>query len=123
MSPGELNTKIHLCDCAILILLHLEIFRLKTLDGTANPYLALSGVLMAGLSGIVGSKELTIKDCSGEASPAVLGEEGRGIKERFPLNWKDAFSKFEESAIADSIKIRREAEEKETIVTYSRCLH
>ena len=81
-------------------------FELKTLDGTANPYLALAGILTAGLSGIVELKELTMNDCSGEASPALLGEEGRaklGIKERFPLSWEDAYSKFEESAIVDSI--------------------
>lgn len=80
-------------------------FELKTLDGTANPYLALAGVLMAGLSGIDELKELTMKDCSGDVTPALLGEEGRaklGIKERFPLNWEDACSKFEESAIVDS---------------------
>jgi glutamine synthetase len=60
---------------------------------------------MAGLHGIVGSKELTMKDCSGEASPALLGEEGRaklGIRERFPLSWEEACTEFEESAIVDS---------------------
>ena len=80
-------------------------FELKTLDGTANPYLALAGILGAGLTGIVESKELTIQDCSGP-SAALLGEEGRanlGIKDRFPLNWEDACSKFEQSAIVDSV--------------------
>jgi glutamine synthetase len=79
-------------------------FEFKTLDGTANPYLALSGMLMAGLSGIVELKELTMKDCSGEASPALLDEDERaklGIKERFPLSWEDAYSKFKESEIVD----------------------
>ena len=81
-------------------------FELKTLDGTANPYLALAGVIGAGLSGIVESKELTMQDCSGGVTAALLGEEGRanlGIKDRFPLNWEDACSKFEASAIVDSI--------------------
>jgi glutamine synthetase len=82
-------------------------FEFKTLDGTANPYLALAGVLMAGLSGIVELKELTMKDCSGEASAAGLGEEGRaklGIKERFPLSWEDAYSKFEASGIEKAVR-------------------
>jgi len=82
-------------------------FEWKTLDGTANPYLALAGVLGAGLNGIVESKELTIQDCTGKHfSAALLGEEGReklGIKERFPLTWEDACSKFEESAFVDSL--------------------
>lgn len=81
-------------------------FELKTLDGTANPYLVLAGVLKAGLNGIIESKELTIQDCSGDISAALLGEEERaklGIKERFPLSWQDAYSKFEQSSIVDSI--------------------
>ena len=81
-------------------------FEVKTLDGTANPYLALAGVLGAGLKGIVESKELTMQDCSGELSAALLGEEGRaklGIQERFPLSWEDACLRFEESAIVDSL--------------------
>ena len=81
-------------------------FELKTLDGTANPYLALAGVLGAGLNGIVESKELAMQDCSGDVIPALLSEEERaklGIRERFPLSWEDACSKFEESAIVDSL--------------------
>ena len=80
-------------------------FELKTLDGTANPYLVLAGVLMAGVNGIVESKELTIQDCN-KLSPALLGEEGRaklGIKERLPLSRADACSRFEESAEVDRI--------------------
>jgi glutamine synthetase len=81
-------------------------FEFKTLDGTANPYLALAGLLTAGLNGIIESKELTMRDCSGDLNPASLGEEGReklGIKDRLPLNWEDACSKFKESAMVDSI--------------------
>ena len=45
---GELKKqRKRLCDCAVLIS--------KTLDGTANPYLALAGALGAGLNGIVES--------------------------------------------------------------------
>ncbi|KAF8799777.1 hypothetical protein BYT27DRAFT_7201038 [Phlegmacium glaucopus] len=79
---------------------------LKTIDGTANPYLALAGVLGAGFGGIVESKELTMQDCNGGQSAASLGEKGRaelGIKERFPLTWEDARLKFEKSVIVDSL--------------------
>ncbi|KAF8954897.1 hypothetical protein BDZ97DRAFT_1862383 [Flammula alnicola] len=81
-------------------------FELKTLDGTANPYLALAAVLGAGLSGVLLSKELTIKDCSGGKSAALLGESGRaelGIRQRMPLSWEEARAKFEKSVIVDSV--------------------
>jgi glutamine synthetase len=81
-------------------------FELKTLDGTANPYLALAGVLGAGFEGILESKELTIQDCSGSKPAALMGEKGRaelGIKERFPLTWEDARVKFEKSGMVDSL--------------------
>jgi len=79
-------------------------FELKTLDGTANPYLALAGVLGAGFGGILNSRALTIHDCSQAA--ALIGEKGRaelGIKERFPLTWEDACVTFEKSVIVDSL--------------------
>jgi glutamine synthetase len=81
-------------------------FELKTLDGTANPYLALAAVLGSGLEGISNEKELTIKECGGDKSAAQLGEEGRerlGIKERLPLTWEEARLKFEKSTIVDSV--------------------
>ena len=59
---------------------------------------------MSVLSGIIEIKELTMKDCSREASPALLYEDEKaklGIKERFPLSWEDACSKFKESGIVD----------------------
>jgi glutamine synthetase len=81
-------------------------FELKTLDGTANPYLALAAVLGAGLEGVIESKELVIKNCNGENSAAMLGEKGRaelGITERLPLNWEEARSKFESSSLVDNV--------------------
>ncbi|KAF9482735.1 glutamine synthetase/guanido kinase [Pholiota conissans] len=81
-------------------------FELKTLDGTANPYLALAGVLGAGLAGVLTSKELEIKDCAGEKSAAQLSEEGRkalGITARMPLTWEEARTKFAKSVIVDSV--------------------
>ena len=48
-------------------------------------------MLMSVLSGIIELKELTMKDCSREASPALLDEDEKaklGIKERFRLAGK-----------------------------------
>ncbi|KAH9477666.1 Protein fluG [Psilocybe cubensis] len=79
-------------------------FELKTLDGTANPYLAIAAVLGAGLDGIEHGRELKIKECSGEKSAALLGSAGRaelGITERLPLSWKEARVNFEKSELVD----------------------
>ena len=68
-----------------------------------GPYLTLAGVLMAGVNGIVESRELNIQDY--KLSPALMGEEERaklGIKERLPLSRADACSRFEESAHSGS---------------------
>ena len=81
-------------------------FELKTLDGTANPYLALAAVLGSGLDGIVNDKELSIKECGGEKSAAQLGEKGRdelGIRDRLPLTWEEARLKFEKSTIVERV--------------------
>jgi glutamine synthetase len=65
ISPGDLNkTK----PCAIVRSSYSPSsrnFELKALDGTSIPHLALTGMLMAGLGGIVELKKLTMKDCSG----------------------------------------------------------
>ncbi|KIM42454.1 hypothetical protein M413DRAFT_444874 [Hebeloma cylindrosporum] len=79
-------------------------FELKTLDGTANPYLALAAVLASGSEGIASAKELTIKECGGEKTAAQLGQKGReelGIRERLPLTWEEARLKFKESTIME----------------------
>lgn len=81
-------------------------FELKTVDGTANPYLVLAAVLASGSEGIATAKELTIKDCGGAKSAAQLGERGRkelGIKERLPLTWEEARLKFEKSSIVEKV--------------------
>jgi glutamine synthetase len=40
-------------------------FEIKCLDGTANPYLALSAILAAGLLGVKSSSPLKMKACQG----------------------------------------------------------
>lgn len=38
-------------------------FEVRTIDGTANPYLVLAGILVAGLQGVLSSAELKSGDC------------------------------------------------------------
>lgn len=64
-------------------------FEIKSVDGTANPYLALTALLGAGFAGIKEGNVLEVKDCGGGASAADMGEDARqalGIKTRMPLS-------------------------------------
>jgi len=79
-------------------------FEFKTLDGTANPYLAIAAVLGAGIEGVVEGRKLEIADC--EKGAALLGNEERaalGIKERLPLNWEEARTKFYNSSLVENL--------------------
>ncbi|KAF5364993.1 hypothetical protein D9758_008090 [Tetrapyrgos nigripes] len=80
-------------------------FELRFIDGTSNPYLALTAVLGMGLEGIKRKSKLETKDCSYEMSkgvwntktPAQMSEQERkqlGITKRFPLTWEEAREKF-----------------------------
>lgn len=40
-------------------------FEIKSIDGTSNPYLALSAILAAGMIGVKSSTPLKIKACQG----------------------------------------------------------
>lgn len=40
-------------------------FEIKCVDGTSNPYLALSAILAAGMLGVKNSSPLTMKACQG----------------------------------------------------------
>jgi glutamine synthetase len=60
-------------------------WELKTLDGMANTYIAVSAVLAAGLHGLRKEMPLTMQDCTGD--PTGIGEEKRqelGIKKKLP---------------------------------------
>lgn len=62
-------------------------WELKCMDGLANPYLALSAVLLAGLSGIDNKKELVWGDCP--VDPAILTavqKKELGIKDLLPAD-------------------------------------
>ncbi|KAI6021242.1 hypothetical protein EDC04DRAFT_377940 [Pisolithus marmoratus] len=67
-------------------------FEVKTVDGTANPYLILAGLISAGIVGIRDQMELTVEGC-GEQSAAELSEAERaekGITRRLPLDVESA---------------------------------
>ncbi|KAF9041453.1 glutamine synthetase guanido kinase [Panaeolus papilionaceus] len=83
-------------------------FELKTMDGTANPYLAMAAVIGAGMEGI--KKGLGLQDLpqeyAGEKAAAFLSEEERkqrGIVDRLPLDLQTARKRFEEGQIARTI--------------------
>ena len=68
-------------------------WELKCMDGLANPYLALSAILSAGLDGINSGARMTWKDCS--YVPGHMSEEARsnmGITTSFPKNIIEALT-------------------------------
>lgn len=70
---------------------------LKALDGTANPYVALAGVLGVGEIGIREGRLLEVGDCCGGKSAEDIGEDGRaalGIKEKMPVSLEEAGRRF-----------------------------
>ena len=72
-------------------------FEMRFIDGTANPYLVLAGILSAGYLGIRSNLELTISDCPGPKSAAQMSEVDRralGIYKRMPLSWNEARESF-----------------------------
>jgi glutamine synthetase len=81
-------------------------FELKALDGTANPYLALAGVLGVGHVGIREGRALGVRDCGEGKSAAEMGKEGRealGIRERMPLSLEEARKRFREDGVVRGI--------------------
>ncbi|KAI6123759.1 hypothetical protein EDD16DRAFT_1746943 [Pisolithus croceorrhizus] len=67
-------------------------FEVRTVDGTANPYLLLAGLISAGMIGPRDQLELTVEGC-GDRSGAQLNETERaekGISKMLPLDVKSA---------------------------------
>jgi glutamine synthetase len=63
----------------------------KALDATANPFLALSAILAAGMHGLTNSTVLRSGDC--KVDPATLTaaqREGLGVTEMLPASLDDA---------------------------------
>ncbi|KAM0326565.1 hypothetical protein ACHAQA_006434 [Verticillium albo-atrum] len=66
-------------------------WEIKTLDGLANPYLAIAGILAAGTDGLVKEEALIWRDCA--VDPAKLTPEQReelGVTVRFPKDLREA---------------------------------
>lgn len=77
-------------------------FELRFVDGTANPYLALAGILGVGFAGIRDKVDLTVQDCPGPKTAAQLTEEerqGLGITQRMPLTWEESRRNLSENAL------------------------
>ncbi|KAH9478711.1 Protein fluG [Psilocybe cubensis] len=67
-------------------------FELRFMDGTANPYLALAGIIGAGHAGVRAGLKLEVQDNPGPQSAAQMSPEERaalGIVRRMPLSWEE----------------------------------
>lgn len=82
-------------------------FEIKAIDGTANPYLALSAILAAGMLGVKSSSPLKVKSCLGVYhssaanidDPGNMGESERsalGITKTLPKRLLDAWKYLQE---------------------------
>jgi glutamine synthetase len=88
---------IRLCNAASP---HSRNFEFRTMDGTANPYIALAAIFGVGLEAIIEGKKLEAKNCSDGRTAAEMTEIERaamGITERLPLNLKEARKRTGES--------------------------
>ena len=77
-------------------------FEIRFVDGAANPYLALAGILGVGFAGIQGNVELTVQDCPGSPTAAEMSEEERqalGITQRMSLTWEESRKRLSENAL------------------------
>jgi len=65
----------------------------KSVDGTANPYTVLAGIIGAGMIGVDKGCEVQAKNCVGATTPADMNDEERkqmGIISRMPLSLDEA---------------------------------
>lgn len=75
-------------------------FEIKTLCGTANPYVALAALLAAGLDGLRRSLSFTTIDC--QHDPASLSDAQRhalGIRYRLPASINESLDALEQDAL------------------------
>jgi len=75
-------------------------YEIKCVDGFANPYLALSAIIGAGVQGVLDSEPLLHNDCLDD--PAKLSSDERqalGIKRQMPKSIDEAFDCFEGSGL------------------------
>lgn len=69
-------------------------FEIKSVDGTANPYLAVSAIIVAGLDGIRKNLQLTLKELT--VAPSELETKERLELKKIPSSIEDALSILEE---------------------------
>lgn len=69
-------------------------FEIKSVDGTANPYLAVSAIIVAGLDGIRKNVQLTLKELT--VAPSELETKDRLELKKIPSSIEDALSILEE---------------------------
>lgn len=77
-------------------------FEMRFVDGTANPYLTLAGILGVGFDGIQNKAQLAIQDCPGPITAAQMTEEDRqklGITQRMSLSWEESRQKLVENKL------------------------
>lgn len=75
-------------------------YEIKCVDGFANPYLALSAILGAGIQGVLDSEPLLHKDCLDD--PAKLNRDERqalGITRQMPRGIDEALNCFRDSGL------------------------
>lgn len=68
-------------------------WELKTMDGLANPYLAMAAMLFAGIGGVLAREPLKWRDC--EIDPSTLTDNDRkemNITERLPASLEEALT-------------------------------
>jgi glutamine synthetase len=72
-------------------------WEIKCLDGLANVYLAMAGIISAGVEGVVAGDSMDWKDC--EKDPATLSVKERGdlgIEEALPTSLEEALEELQE---------------------------
>ena len=77
-------------------------FEIRFVDGTANPYLVLAGILGVGFAGIQDNAKLKIQDCPGPPTAAQMSEEDRqafGITQRMSLTWEESRNRLSENGL------------------------
>ncbi|KAF5387245.1 hypothetical protein D9757_006859 [Collybiopsis confluens] len=77
-------------------------FELRFIDGTANPHLALSAIIGAGLTGLKSGKALEVQDVKGPKCAWEMDEDERrakGITKRMPLTIEQARTFLEEDKV------------------------
>lgn len=79
-------------------------WEVKCMDGLANPYLALSAILGAGLNGISVKEPLEMKDC--QQDPASLDSGKRktlGINEALPKSFAEAVKSLKANKVLEEV--------------------